>query len=318
MAQSDKIRLMTKIARLYYAQGISQTEITERLNVHQSTVSRLLKRALESGIVRISVTAPGGVHADLEEAIESQFGLREAVVVDSVSNNEAQIVRDIGSAGASFMELAVRPDQVIGISSWSLSLLEMTNAMHPAKTGSGSKVVQILGGLGNPSAQIHATHLTQRLAHLIGGEAVLLPVPGVTSSAEAKEVLLQESYVRAATKHFEAMDLVLVGIGAVEPSRLLASSGNVFSSQELSQLRKQGAAGDLCLQFFDSEGVPVHTELSERVIGMSLQQIKKAKRVVALAGGKRKVEAIRGALRGQWIDVLITDSWTAKAIVNRA
>jgi DNA-binding transcriptional regulator LsrR (DeoR family) len=86
----------------------------------------------------------------------------------------------------------------------------------------------------------------------------------------------------------------------------------------LSQLRKQGAAGDLCLQFFDCEGAPVHTELSERVIGMSLQQIKKAKRVVALAGGKRKVEAIRGALRGQWIDVLITDSWTAKAIVNRA
>ncbi len=316
MAQTDKIRLMTKIARMYYSQGIRQAEITERLNVHQSTVSRLLKKASESGIIRISVTVPSGIHSDLEEALESRFGLREAVVVDSVSNDETQIVRDLGSAGAYFMELAVRPGQIIGISSWSASLLEMTNAMHPAKTGNGNKVVQILGGLGNPAAQMHATHLTQRLAYLIGGTAVLLPVPGVTSSVEAKKVLLRENYVRTAMALFDSMDLVLVGIGAVEPSRLLASSGNVFSSQELNRLRKEGAVGDICLQFFDSTGAPVRTELTERVIGMSLGQIKKTKRVVALAGGKRKVEAIRGALHGGWIDVLITDRWTARAVLD--
>jgi DNA-binding transcriptional regulator LsrR (DeoR family) len=316
MAQTDKIRLMTKIARMYYSQGIRQTEITERLNVHQSTVSRLLKKAYESGIVRISVTVPSGIHSDLEEALESRFRLREAVVVDSISNDETQIVRDLGSAGAYFMELTVRPGQTIGISSWSASLLEMTNAMHPTKTGSGTKVVQILGGLGNPAAQTHATHLTERLAYLIGGVAVLLPVPGVTSSVEAKKVLLRENYVRAAMELFDHLDLVLVGIGAVEPSRLLASSGNVFSAQELSRLRKQGAVGDICLQFFDAAGGPVRTELAERVIGMSLSQIKKAKRVVALAGGRRKVEAIRGALEGHWIDVLITDRWTARAVLD--
>lgn len=317
MAQADKIRLMTKVARMYYSQGIRQTEITERLNVHQSTVSRLLKKAYESGIVRISVTVPSGVHSDLEEALETRFGLREAVVVDSISNDESQILRDVGSAGASFMELAVRPGQIIGISSWSASLLEMTNAMHPAKTGNATRAVQILGGLGSPAAQTHATHLTQRLAYLIGGNAVLLPVPGVTSSVEARKVLLQENYVRAAMELFDHMDLVLVGIGAVEPSRFLASSGNVFSAQELSQLRKQGAVGDICLQFFDAAGSQVRTELAERVIGMSLSQIRRAKRVVALAGGRRKVEAIRGALEGRWIDVLITDCWTAKAVLDR-
>lgn len=316
MAQTDKIRLMTKIARMYYSQGVRQAEITERLNVHQSTVSRMLKKAHEAGIIRISVTVPSGIHSDLEEALESRFGLREAVVVDSVSNDETQIVRDLGSAGAFFMELAIKPGQTIGISSWSASLLEMTNAMHPAKTGSRDRVVQILGGLGNPAAQTHATHLTQRLAYLIGGTAVLLPVPGITSSVEAKKVLLKENYVRAAMELFDNMDLVLVGIGAVEPSRLLASSGNVFSAQELSRLRKQGAVGDICLQFFDAMGAPVRTELTERVIGMSLNQIKKAKRVVALAGGKRKVDAIRGALHGRWIDVLITDRWTAKAVLD--
>lgn len=316
MSATDKLRLMTKVARMYYSQGVQQTEITERLNIHQSTVSRLLRKAHESGIVRISVTVPSGIHSELEEALEARFDLREAIVVDSVSKEENQIARDLGSAGAQFLELAVKPGEVIGISSWSASLLEMIKAMHPAKNTSGTNVVQILGGVGNPAAQTHATHLAERLAHLLGGSATLLPVPSVTTSLDAKKVLLREAYVRAAMDLFNQVDLVLVGVGAVEPSRLLASSGNVFSAEELKKLRKQGAVGDICLQFFDAQGAPVRTDLTDRVIGISLTQIKKAKRVVALAGGKRKMQAILGALNGRWINVLITDHSTAKAILD--
>jgi DNA-binding transcriptional regulator LsrR (DeoR family) len=317
MGQIDKMRLATKVARMYYSQGIQQTEITDRLNIHQSTVSRLLKKAHELGIVRISVTAPTGIHAEMEEELESRFDLKQAIVVDSIGNDEGQIARDLGGAGAYFLELAAaKPGEVIGISSWSASLLEMIKAMHPSKIKTGTKVVQILGGVGNPAAQTHATHLAERLAHLIGGSAVLLPVPSVTTSIDAKKVLLRESYVRAAVDLFNKVDTVLVGIGAVEPSRLLASSGNVFSADELKRLRKQGAVGDICLQFFDTAGAPVRTELTDRVIGITLAQIRKAKRVIALAGGKRKVEAILGALNGGWINVLITDQWTAKAILD--
>lgn len=316
MARNDEIRLMTKVARMYYSQSIRQAEITERLNIHQSTVSRLLKKAQQAGIIRISVTVPNGIHADLEEALESRFDLKEAIVVDSVNNNEEQIARDLGAAAAYFLELAIKPGEVIGISSWSAALLQMINAMHPGKGSAESKVVQILGGLGNPAAQTHATHLTQRLASLIGGSAILLPAPGITSSPEAKRILMKESYVRTATALFDGVDMVLVGIGALEPSKLLASSGNVFSSQELSSLQKQGAVGDICLQFFDATGAPVRTNLSERVIGITLPQVKKARRVIALAGGKRKTNAIIGALNGRWINVLITDRWTAKSILD--
>ena len=90
MARSDQIRLMTKVARMYYLQNVRQTQITERLNLHQSTVSRLLKKAVEVGIVRISIAAQNNVHVDLEEALESRFHLKQAVVVDSVSSNEEQ------------------------------------------------------------------------------------------------------------------------------------------------------------------------------------------------------------------------------------
>ena len=316
MARNDEVRLMTKVARMYYSQSIRQAEITERLNIHQSTVSRLLKKAQQAGIVKISVTVPNGIHADLEEALESRFDLKEAIVVDSVNNNEDQIARDLGAAAAYFLEQAIKPGEVIGISSWSAALLEMINAMHPSKGSAESKVVQILGGLGNPTAQTHATHLTQRLASLIGGSAILLPAPGITTSPEAKRVLMKESYVREAAELFDHVDMVLVGIGAVEPSKLLASSGNVFSAQEQAQLQKQGAVGDICLQFFDAAGTPVKTPLSERVIGITLPQIKKARRVIALAGGKRKTNAILSALVGRWVNVLITDRYTAKAILD--
>ncbi len=316
MARNDEVRLMTKVARMYYSQSIRQMEITERLNIHQSTVSRLLKKAQQAGIVKISVTVPNGIHADLEEALESRFDLKEAIVVDSVNNNEDQIARDLGAAAAYFLEQAIKPGEVIGISSWSAALLEMINAMHPSKGSAESKVVQILGGLGNPAAQTHATHLTQRLASLIGGSAILLPAPGITTSPEAKRVLMKESYVREATELFDHVDMVLVGIGAVEPSKLLASSGNVFSAQEQAQLQKQGAVGDICLQFFDAAGTPVKTPLGERVIGITLPQIKKARRVIALAGGKRKTNAILSALVGRWVNVLITDRYTAKAILD--
>ena len=95
MARIDELRLMAKVARLYYVQGLRQVEITERLHIHQSTVSRLLKRAEKEGIIRITFTAPTGLHADLEDALQTAFALREAIVVDSIED-EDQIVRDLG------------------------------------------------------------------------------------------------------------------------------------------------------------------------------------------------------------------------------
>jgi len=317
MARNDQVRLMTKIARMYYEQSIRQAQITERLNIHQSTVSRLLRKAEQNGIVRISVTTPQGIHPELEEALESRFELSQAVVVDSVSDSEEQIARDLGSAAAFLLESFVKADQVIGISSWSGALLEMINNMHPTQEGRGTRVVQIVGGLGNPAAQTHATYLAQRLAALIGGSPVLLPAPGITTSAEARRVLIREPYVRDTIKLFDQLDAVLVGIGAIEPSRPLLNSGNVFSAAERASLAAKGAIGDVCLQYFNAAGQAIATPLADRVIGIKLPQLKRVKHVIGIAGGKRKVEAIRGALNGRWINVLITDRATAKTVLEQ-
>ncbi len=317
MARIDELRLMAKVARLYYVRGLRQNDITDRLGIHQSTVSRLLKRAEKEGIVRITFTAPSGLNTDLEDALQSAFELREAIVVESI-DDEDQIVKDLGAASAFYLETTLRPVDVVGISSWSAALLAMVESMRPSPRAAGASVVQILGGIGNPGAEAHATQLTQRLAQLLTGQPTLLPAPGVVGSAEARRVLLKDRYVQAAVELFRSVTVALVGIGAVEPSKLLATSGNVFSPHELRQLSRRGAVGDICLRFFDAHGDAVVSPLDERVISMELATLRRVPRVVGIAGGRRKTAAIRGALAGRRINVLITDRLTAERLLKPA
>jgi DNA-binding transcriptional regulator LsrR (DeoR family) len=317
MARIDELRLMTRVARMYYQQDMRQSRIADRLHLSQATVSRLLRRAEQEGIVRITVSVPMGVYAELEEALISQYGLRNAVVADCVNgDDDGEILRNIGAAAAYYLESTVEQGECIGISSWSATLLAMVDAMHSLPRPIGAQVVQILGGVGNPAAEVHANQLISRLAAMLHGEAKFLPAPGVVGSADAAQVLLSDQFVRETMALFDQVSMALVGIGALEPSKLLASSGNVFSSEELEMLRSRGAVGDICVRFFDAQGKPVLMPLDDRVISMSLEQLKQVKRSVGVAGGKRKHEAIRSALLGGLINVLITDRFTAEVLTG--
>jgi DNA-binding transcriptional regulator LsrR (DeoR family) len=127
MARLDELRLMTKVARMYHQQGLTQMQIMQRLNIHQSTVSRVLQRARREGIIRVVVSAPTGTHPEFEEELEQRFGLDDAIVVDTGEADE-QIVRDLGAAAAFLIENTLRPSDVIGISCWSAALLAMVEA----------------------------------------------------------------------------------------------------------------------------------------------------------------------------------------------
>lgn len=317
MARVHELRLMARVARLYHEGGLSQREIAARLELSQPTVSRLLKRAEAERIVRVVVTHPSGTHPELEEALQERYGLREAMVVETATGEEAML-RDLGAAAGYYLETTLKKGDVVGLSSWSATLLAMVDSMRSLPRPTGSSVVQILGGIGSPEAEVHAAHLTQRLAKLVGGEARLLPAPGVVGSPAARDVLFEDAFVREALARIDRVTVALVGIGALEPSRLLASSGNVFAPRELEKLRRQGAVGDVCLRFFDASGEPIRSELDERVIGVTLPQLRLVKRTIGIAGARRKFEAILGALRGRWVNVLITDRLTAERLVAAA
>jgi DNA-binding transcriptional regulator LsrR (DeoR family) len=205
----------------------------------------------------------------------------------------------------------LQTDEVIGVSSWSQTILRMVDNIHPMKVTKAKFVVQLLGGMGEPAAQTHATQLIARFAKLTGAEARLLLVQGISSSREAKLVMLSDPMVRGTMDLFGRLSLAVIGIGAVEPSELLSRSGNVFSRQELALLNEAGAVGEISFRFFDQEGRLVDTPLNERVLGVTLDDLRQADRVIALAGGEAKTAAIAGALRLGLIDVLVTDKFTA-------
>ena len=316
MARADELRLMTRVARFYYEAGVKQPEIATRLRLSQPKVSRLLKGAQDEGIVRISVQPPSGTNPELEDALESRYGLHEVEVVDISRDDDEVAVRELGAAAAFQLETTVRSGDVIGVSSWSATLLAMVDAMHPVNGVRDTRVVQILGGGGDPGAEGHATHLVRRLAHLLHGQGTFLPAPSSVGSVQARDVLLEDPFVRRAIALFDELDVALVGIGGQEPSGLLASSGNVFSSEELRTVRDAGGIGDIGLRYLCEDGDPVDSPLDDRVIGIELEQLKQVPRAIGVAGGPGKTEAIHAALLGGWINCLITDRPTAERLLE--
>ncbi len=311
MGRINELRLIARVAQMYHVEGKRQAEIAETLRMSQATVSRMLKRAEQEAIVRTTIIPPPGTFAELETALRDRYGLTEAIVIDCSEDRDGAIMARIGEAAAHFLEVTLQQDEIIGVSSWSQTLLRMVDNIHPLRNAKAKYVVQILGGMGDASVQTHATELTARLAKLTGGEPRLLLVQGITSSREAKLVMLSDPVVRGTMDMFGRLSLAIIGIGAVEPSELLARSGNVFSKQEMLLLQEAGAVGEISYRFYDKDGKLVDSPLNDRVIGISLEQLQKTDRVMALAGGASKTAAIAGALRLGVIDVLVTDRFTA-------
>ena len=314
MSRLNELRMIARIAQMYHVEGWRQTAIASHLHLSQATVSRMLKRAVSEEIVRTTVVAPSGTYAELEAFLRAEFNLSEAIVVECAEDRDGAIMARIGEAAAHFVEATLRDGEIIGVSSWSETILKMVENIHPMKTGRARYVVQTLGGMGDPTVQIHATQLTTRLARLTGAEARLLSAPGMAASLAAKNVLLEDPYVRETQALFDEVTLAIVGVGALQPSNMLARSGNAFSTQELSEIAEAGGVGDISLRFFDAEGHVVKTPLDTRVIGMPIETLGKIDRVIALAGGLAKTQAIKAALRTGVLDVLITDKFTAERL----
>jgi DNA-binding transcriptional regulator LsrR (DeoR family) len=311
----DQLRLLGKVARMYYERGIRQPEIAETLNLSQPRVSRLLRQAQELGIVRTVVTMPPGTYTDLEEEIASRYGMRDVVVVDA-GGSGGEVMPALGAAAADYLDVTLIGSDIIGVSSWSETLIEAINVMRPKSAVVAEHVVQLLGGLGDPAVQVKATRLTERLASLTGATPAFLSAPGMVSSPSARRAMMNDRSIGAVVALWKELTVALVGIGGLEPSRLAAQSGNAIGELEQAELRKIGAVGDVCFRFFDEDGRPVRSQIDQRLIGISTAEFMKVPRRIGVAGGERKFTAIRAALRGKWVNVLITDLTMAERLLR--
>ncbi len=317
-ASHDLLRLTTRVASMYHERGLGQARIAEQLGLSQARVSRLLKEAEKLGIVRITVHVPQGVHADVEAELEARYKLDEVIAVevaDAALTDDELMHQSLASTVASYLELMLPSFESVGVSSWSSALLAAVNAMRPTSPGVTETVVQVLGGLGFASSQHFATRLTERLAQLAKAEAIFMLAPGVVGSLAAKKALLSDPSCQQALDRFDTLSALLMGIGPIPPSRMLRDSGNVFNDNDLDELKKAGAVGDVCMRFFDADGRHLRTSFDQRVLGIDVAQIRRARRRIGVAGGRRKFEAVRAALRGGWLTTLITDLETAQRLL---
>ncbi|MDR7481846.1 MAG: sugar-binding transcriptional regulator [Armatimonadota bacterium] len=304
--------LLAKVADLYYLRDLTQQEIAGRLGLSRPTVSRLLRRSRDLGVVRIEIVAPPDSHHDLERALEECFGLREAIVVTGDADDAAATRRALGRAGARYLERALHGGERLGVS-WGTTLRAVVDHLRgrPLRL----TIVPLVGGVGQVAPGIHANDLAAGLAAAFAGQAHLLHAPAIVASPGLRRALLADVGIRRVLALARQVDVALVGIGALVPSSTLVRSG-YFSAGDLAQLRRRGAVGDICTRAYTGTGASVDGALDRRILAVSLDDLRRIGTVVAVAGGPEKAAAIAGALRGGLIDVLVTDHLAAAALLE--
>ena len=308
---NDRDKLLFKISVAYYSDDQTQQVIADRFGISRVKVCRLLKQARDEGIVSISIRGPSGGSASLERSLEERYGLQEAIVVgvEEGSNRAAAV----GAAAASYFMRIARDGLTVALS-WGAGLLPFVNALD-TPVDAEVRVVQMLGGLGDAEADVHGAELVRRMAQRLGTKPRLLQAPGIVATREVRSALASDPQISETLSLARRADAAFVGVGALDESSLLRG-GSIIASTELETLSNAGAIGDLALNFFDARGQRVPSPADERVIGLSLEEIRSLPRVVAVAWGKRKVVPLRGALLGHLVSVLVTDSEAAEGLLD--
>ncbi len=319
MPTIEQRRLLVKVARLYYEQELTQEDIAERLRLSRQKVQRILRDARIQGVVRIAISPVMGVCSEQERALEEKFGLVEAVIVETTAHDHpSTVARDVGVAAADYLLRVVRPGDRV-VLGWGNSLLGMVNALPGGARAHvpGVSIIQGLGGIGDPNDEFHGTQLVRAAARALGGKPVLLPAPGIAGSPVARAAFYSDPNVLNVLERAGAADLMFTGIGSVHSETIrVPEFWKVMTGERIQDLKQRGAAGSINLRYFDVNGHPVESEIDACTIGLTLAELKGIRRVVGVAGGAQKVDAIRAALQGGLMAVLVTDQVTARCLLE--
>ena len=312
-----------RVARLYYVYGLNQEDIAKKLGISRSSVSRILQEARNRGLVQVKIETQIKTDFHLAERLKSLYGLTDAVVVYTQDHNNSlegeidydyKIKVDLAEAAAKYFETVVTPNLTIGVS-WGTTLYEFAKRARFHERLSNLTFVQLLGGFGLIAPDIQATEIVRLLSENAGGKSVYLPAPGLAASLHARNLLLKDPIIGGVLDLARRSEIAVISIGEISESSTLVRTGQI-KTDELKKLKEGGAVGDICLQFFNSEGKPCCYEISSRAIGLTLEEIKTIPTVIAISGGRKKTAALRGALKGGLVHVLITDDMTAQSLVK--
>jgi len=308
----EKLRLLKRVSHLYYEKDMNQSEIAKLMGVSRPQISRMLTEAKKRGIVKITILDMVDSCNDLESLLKKYFNLKDAIVVPTNSYIPDMIRQVIGKAGANYLNSIVKNNCKIGIS-WGISLYEMVKALEPTEADS-IEVVQLIGGLGQTAPVLQSFEFSKQLANKFNGSCHLLHAPGITSKKEIANSLKKDKEISRILELGKDVDIAIVGLDALWRHRSLVRVENL-SEDDLRTLEDKKAVGQTCFRFYDIRGNICDENLNERVIGISLDELKEIETVVGIATSLDTVEAIEGGLRSGFLDVLISDEKTVEEII---
>lgn len=317
MSDARRASTLARAAHLYYVEGLTQAAVAKRLHTTRSNVSRMLTAAREQRIVRIRVVHPLARHERLEEALTTLFpSLREAHVLSADAvHDEDEELDGVGRLAARWLEDHLTDGQHI-ILSWGRTLAAMVRAVEVDDVVDVT-VGQIGGDLQIDDPSVSSHELVRGLAAALGGTfeyvhaPALCPLPSVTTELR-RAPGIADQLARAA-----AADVALVGIGGFDhgfSANLLGSAH--LTDEESAALRALRPVGDIGARFFDADGSPVHGPLTDRVLGLDLEELRGVGTVVGVAAGREKAAGILGALRGGHVSVLVCDQAAAAGALH--
>lgn len=314
MTDEERLARLAQVASWYYEEGLDQAAIARRLGCSRSMVSRYLKEARARGLVEIRVRHPLKTDPHLAEALRSAFGLKAAWVLADPPADPSALLRRLGELGAQAVQPYLRPGVRIGVS-WGTAVHAVVRAL-PERPVEGAQVIQIIGALGSGDPVIDGPELARWLAAKLGASLRLLHAPLLVESETTAFALRQERAVAETLRQARRVNVALIGIGSVDPALSSLRRAGYLTAADLVALRQAGAVGDVLARALDAEGRPLDHPLNRRVIGLALEDLKRIPLVIAVAGGAAKAPAIRAALRGGYVDLLVTDAAAAAAVLT--
>lgn len=315
MRHSDEnAGIMAEVASLYFEKQLSQKEIADRFYFSRSKVSRLLTRAVEEHIVEITVHYPMERIKALEAAVKEQFPLNHVIVIKSFDTSYHALLRMVGKAAALYIDENLQDNESIGIT-WGETVYSTIEAMEPAR-GKNLRVIQLMGATEDcHNSAYDSPELLRKMVEKYGGSYAQIYSPLVVENDIVRNSLMKEPLIYRVLKEAREAHMVLTSVGEFYNSRTRAWESH-FTPSVKQGLEKAGTVGVLLAHFIRIDGALASPQLDKKVIGISLEELRRIKDVILAAGGEQKAKTVLGALRGGYINTLIVDETLAKKLLS--
>ncbi|MBC1795417.1 sugar-binding transcriptional regulator [Listeria booriae] len=312
---TEENRLLVRIAELYYNEDKTQSQIAKELNIHRSTISRLLKKSRENGIVKIDINHDMAGTYSIEKKFESLFPLQKVIIIPTVSEmGKKTLTQLLAKAANSYLHSVIKDSMIIGFS-WGESMTAVASELQEMETENVVCVPMIGGPSGKLDSDYHVNRVVYEVAKKINAKSILIDSPAIPETVELKNALMNTQFNKELTEIWNNLDIAVFGVGSTGLSQKLMWR-QFYGENVLSALSSKNVVGDVISRFFDENGVPAQSDLNNRTIGTTLEQLKMTKIRIGISESVEKAKAILGALRGEYINVLITTDETANSILE--